>query len=142
AGAASLLRLAGLHEVRESLAGTLPYGQQRRLEIARALALRPRVLLLDEPTAGMTHEESEEIASIVRRLKDAGLTVILVEHNIPFLTSIVDDVVVLDAGRVISRGSCAQALADPAVIEAYLGKPVAAAAASGFRAAWTASPSG
>jgi ABC-type branched-subunit amino acid transport system ATPase component len=112
------------------------------LEIARALALRPRVLLLDEPTAGMTHEESEEIASIVRRLKDAGLTVILVEHNIPFLTSIVDDVVVLDAGRVISRGSCAQALADPAVIEAYLGKPVAAAAASGFRAAWTASPSG
>jgi ABC-type branched-subunit amino acid transport system ATPase component len=141
--AAALLRLTGLHEVRDSCAGSLPYGQQRRVEIARALALRPRVLLLDEPTAGMTHEESADIAHIVRRLKEAGLTVILVEHNIPFLSSVVDDVVVLDAGQVISRGSCAEALADPAVIEAYLGKPMAASAAAGnTRQMWTAIPNG
>jgi branched-chain amino acid transport system permease protein len=141
--AQSLLRLAGLYEVRDSLARSLPYGQQRRLEIARALALRPRVLLLDEPTAGMTREESEEIALIVNRLKGGGLTVILVEHNLPFLTSIADELVVLDAGRIIARGSCAEALSNPAVIEAYLGKPMAASAVVGnVLAAWTASPSG
>jgi branched-chain amino acid transport system permease protein len=141
--AQALLRMAGLYEVRDSFARSLPYGQQRRLEIARALALRPRVLLLDEPTAGMTHEESEEIAHIVNRLKGGGLTVILVEHNIPFLTSIADELVVLDAGRVIARGSCAEALSDPAVIEAYLGKPMVASAVVGNAlAAWTASPSG
>ena len=121
----ALLALGGLETVRDARAGTLPYGQQRRLEIARALALRPRVLLLDEPTAGMTHEESNEIATIVKQLAQGGLTVILVEHNLPFLTTIADSVIVLDAGRLIAQGSCRDVLADPTVVEAYLGKPLA-----------------
>ena len=128
-----LLHLAGLAAVRSAYAGALPYGQQRRLEIARALALRPRVLLLDEPTAGMTHEESREIASVVRTLREAGLTIVLVEHNLPFMMSIADRVVVLDAGRLIAQGSSTEVLHDPAVVEAYLGRPMLAGRVEGTR---------
>ena len=126
----ALLALTGLSDARDARAGALPYGKQRRLEIARALALRPRVLLLDEPTAGMTHEESEEVAAVIRQLAARGLTIVLIEHNLHFLRTVAQHAIVLDAGRLIASGSCDAVLAEPAVVEAYIGKPLERAAAS------------
>lgn len=100
---------------------SLPYGIQRRVEIARALALKPRLLLLDEPTAGMTAEESDDIAALLRHLRQKGLTIIVVEHNLRFIMGLVDRVLVLDHGEVLALGTPQEVQSDPEVLKAYFG---------------------
>jgi len=102
-------------------AGNLAYGQKKHLEIARALALRPTLLLLDEPAAGLNDSETAELARRLRALRDGGLTILLVEHDMPMVMRICDRIVVLDSGRRIAEGAPASIRADPAVRAAYLG---------------------
>jgi branched-chain amino acid transport system ATP-binding protein len=102
-------------------AGNLAYGQKKHLEIARALALRPTLLLLDEPAAGLNDTETGELAARLRKLRDEGLTILLVEHDMPMVMRICDRIVVLESGRKIAEGAPAAIRADPAVRAAYLG---------------------
>ncbi len=118
-----LLELLGLERWRNSPLGSLPYGLQKRADLARALALEPKLLLLDEPVAGMSLEETEEIASVILDIKEQlGVTQILVEHDMAVVMGIADRVLVLDFGRVIAQGSTTEVQANPDVIKAYLGE--------------------
>jgi branched-chain amino acid transport system ATP-binding protein len=103
------------------LAETLSYGEQRRVEIARALGTRPRLLLLDEPTAGMNVQESSEIGHLVHSLRDGGLTVLMVEHNVRLVREFCDHVTVMNFGRLLARGTPAECMAHPDVQAAYFG---------------------
>ena len=133
AHARQLLDFVGLTDYRDEEARNLPFGHQRRLEIARALALRPKLLLLDEPAAGLTHGEIEDLTASIRLLSDHGVTVILVEHHVEMVMTVSDHVTVLDYGEVIASGRAPEVQDDPRVVEAYFGtggaalrRPVAA----------------
>ena len=120
--AEAVLHDCGLDGFTDAYAGTLPIGRARMVELARAVADPPRVLLLDEPTSGMTEDESRCLSSVVRRLADEeGCAVLLVEHNVAFVMQLCTRVVVLDLGRVLAEGTAAAVHADPRVREAYLG---------------------
>ncbi len=119
------LDAVGLADHADALSGSLSYGDQRRLEIARAMVAKPRLLLLDEPAAGMNPAETESLAGLVRRIADGGTTVLLVEHDMGFVMGLSDSVSVLNFGRLIYSGTPAQARSEPAVVEAYLGARLA-----------------
>ena len=121
--AKELLKIFGLYEERNNLAYNLPYGKQRKLEIARALATSPKLLLLDEPAAGMNPKETADLVAMVKYIRDEfDLTVLLIEHDMKFVSNICDEITVLNFGKVIAQGSREEVLNNPDVIEAYIGK--------------------
>ena len=126
AEAEELLDRFGLADFAEAAPGSLPYGIQRRIEIARAMACRPRLLLLDEPAAGLNGEEMQQLSRIVRSIRDSGTTVVLIEHNMGLVMSLCERVTVLSGGAVIAEGTPDEVVAAPEVIEAYLGDSVMA----------------
>jgi len=122
AQAEALLELVGLAQFKGAAATDLPMGAQKLLEVVRALMARPRLLLLDEPAAGLNDGETAELALLLRAVRDSGVTLLVVEHNMSLVMGVADEVIVLDAGAVIARGSPAEIQRNPRVIEAYIGQ--------------------
>ena len=120
--AKEILRVVGLEEERNNLSCNLPYGKQRKLEIARALATNPKLICLDEPAAGMNPNETADLMDIVRRIRDEfNVTVLLIEHDMKFVSGLCDEITVLNFGTVLAQGTPEVALNDPEVIKAYIG---------------------
>ena len=120
--AKELLRIFNLEEERNALACNLPYGKQRKLEIARALATNPKILLLDEPAAGMNPQETEDLAKTIRFIRDEfDMTILLIEHDMKFVSGLCDELTVLNFGTMLSQGETRTVLQDPEVIRAYIG---------------------
>ena len=120
--AKEILKVFGLYEERNNLSCNLPYGKQRKLEIARALATNPKLLLLDEPAAGMNPHETKELVDIVKYIRDeVDLTILLIEHDMKFVSGLCDEITVLNFGTVLAQGETKKALSDPEVIKAYIG---------------------
>ena len=115
------LQQIGLWELRDQLAGNLPYGQQRRLEIARALVSDPKLLLLDEPAAGMNSTEKDELSGMIKSIRDMGITVLLVEHNMKLVMGVCDRICVLNFGEKLAEGTPEYIQSHEGVIAAYLG---------------------
>ncbi|MFZ5521349.1 MAG: ABC transporter ATP-binding protein [Pseudomonadota bacterium] len=125
ARARDLLAEVGLHDVADEVAGALPYGRKRALEIATTLAMEPELMLLDEPTQGMGHEDVDRVTELIRRVAQ-GRTVLMVEHNMKVVSRIADRITVLQRGSVLAEGGYAEVSADPRVLEAYMGTADAA----------------
>ena len=122
AKAKELLRIFDLEQERNSLACNLPYGKQRKLEIARALATTPKIQLLDEPAAGMNPHETEDLANTIRFIRDHfDMTILLIEHDMNFVSDLCDEVTVLNFGTVLAEGDTKTVLQNPEVIKAYIG---------------------
>jgi branched-chain amino acid transport system ATP-binding protein len=124
--ALAFLEIVGVAALADDLAGSLAYGLQRRLEIARALATKPRLLLLDEPAAGMNPQETVDMVRLISSIRDRGLAVLLIEHHMKLVMSISDEILVLDHGVPIAHGAPEAIRNDPQVIKAYLGEEMAA----------------
>ena len=123
AQAVELLKIVGLEHAKDEIASSLPYGKQRHLEIARALATEPKLLLLDEPAAGMNPQETDELTAFIRRIKDDfHLTVFMIEHHMNLVMEISDRIYVIDFGKQIAEGSPKEIQDNPVVIAAYLGE--------------------
>jgi branched-chain amino acid transport system ATP-binding protein len=130
-----ILKFVELDHKADFVAKNLPYGDQRRLEIARALASRPQMILLDEPTAGMNPRETEDTTTLIRRLRDElGITILLIEHDMRVVMNVSDQITVLDFGKKIAEGNAQAIRSNPQVIEAYLGRGAAAGEGYGLKA--------
>jgi branched-chain amino acid transport system ATP-binding protein len=125
ASAEQVLKFFGLEKYRDVLARTLPYGIQRKVDMARALASGPKLLLLDEPVAGMNHDEADELRRLLLRLNEEGLTILLIEHDMAFVMNLCHELYVLDFGVRIATGEPAAIRSDPVVLDAYLGSEAA-----------------